>query len=90
MTHDEMYAGSPIVVGQRYTFNYPEEFTSLDDYSAHRWHTVIVLGPCPPEEADVLWDDPDGTGARIVDRMFKVRADDGWSGSAWESELLVP
>jgi hypothetical protein len=89
MTHDEMFAGTLIVNGKNYRFDYPEEFTSLNDYSAHRGATVTVIGPAPPEEADVLWDDPNGTGTNIiVDRMFRVKAADGWSGCAWESELI--
>jgi hypothetical protein len=88
MTHEEMYAGSPIQVGKSYRFDYPVEFTSLNDYSAHRGEVVTVLRPCTADEADVLWDNPNGTGDEIVDRMFKVQAADGWIGDAWEGELL--
>lgn len=88
MTHDEAMALSLIKTAKRYVFNYPVEFTSLDDYSAHRGQTVTVLRPCSVEEADILWDNWRDQGEEIVDRMFKVRADDGWEGDAWESELL--
>lgn len=88
MTHEEMFAGSRIVIGRAYRFDYPDEFTSLDAYSAHRGDTVTVERPCSLDEAGVIWDDPDNKGAdEIVDRMFVVRANDGWIGHAWESEL---
>jgi hypothetical protein len=90
MTHEEMYTGSPVVVGKKYVFDYPVEFTTLDAYSAHRGQTVTVLRPCTADEADVLWDDlMDGKGDQIVDRQFMVRAPDGWEGAAWESELVT-
>lgn len=89
MTHEEMFAGSPIKVGQRYTFDYPEEFTSLDAYSDHRGQSVIVVRPTTATEADVLWDKVDASvDEEIIDRMFVVQADDGWIGHAWESELV--
>lgn len=88
MTHEEMFEGSPIIVNNQYKFVYPKEFVSLDDYSAHRDQLVTVLRPCTETEADVLWDDPEGSGTPIiVDRMFVVQASDGWIGHAWESEL---
>lgn len=88
MTHEEMFANSPIKVGTSYRFDYPVEFTSLPEYSAHRGMTVTVIRPCREDEADVLWDDLDGNGNdTIVDRMFIVQAMDGWIGHAWETEL---
>lgn len=88
MTHAEMFATSPIKIGGVYRFDYPEEFSSLPDYSARRGMEVTVVAPAPENEADVIWDDPEGTGEdRIVDRMFIVKAADGWTGHAWESEL---
>lgn len=88
MTHEEMFADSPIKVGQRYKFAYPVEFVSLDDYSNHRGQIVSVLRPTRADEADVLWDQVDASEAeQIVDRMFVVVAPDGWEGQAWESEL---
>jgi hypothetical protein len=32
MTHEEMFAGSPIVVGAQYLFDYPVEFISLPEF----------------------------------------------------------
>lgn len=87
-TRNEIYANSPIKIGQSYRFAYPEGFTTLPDYTAHAGQTVTVLRECNEQEADILWDDlQDGKGARVVDLMFKVRAPDGWEGDAWESEL---
>lgn len=89
MSHETDYASSPIVVGKNYRFDYPIEFVSLNDYSDHRGQTVTILRACTETEADVLWDDPEGTGTnRIVDRMWKVQAEDDWVGDAWESELV--
>lgn len=86
MTHEEMFVGSPIQIGGSYRFDYPETFVTLPDYTARRGITVTVVRPATAEEADVLWDSPDGAEI-IVDRMFIVRAADGWTGQAWESEL---
>jgi hypothetical protein len=89
MTHEEMFAASPIKVGQKYKFDYPETFTTLPEYTAHRGVLVEVIRPCTEDEADVLFDSVDDIGEQIVDRMFKVRAvADGWEGEAWETELL--
>ena len=72
----------------RKSFAYPKEFVTLPEYSAHANQVIMVLRPCAPEEADILYDDlDDGRGAIIVDRMFKVQADDGWIGDACETEL---
>lgn len=88
MTHAEIFAQSPIKIGARYRFDYPNEFTSLPEYSAHRGCAVTVLRSCTESEADILWDDfGDGKGSVVCDRMFMVRADDGWEAEAWESEL---
>lgn len=71
-------------VGRRYRFNYPPEFTTLPDYTAHAGAVVTVLRE--DTESDVLWDDL-GQGEQIVDRMYVVQAEDGWVGHAWHSEL---
>lgn len=90
MTHEELYASTRIIVGARYRFDYPEEFESIDAYSAHRGQIVSVLRACTESEADVILDRIDAADefVTICDRMFKVRADDGWEGDAWESELV--
>ena len=86
-THAAIFAASPIIPGKQYRFAYPVEFTSLDEYSKRRGQTVTVLRACDPTEANVLWDDWDGSGTQVADRMFKVQASDGWIGDAWETEL---
>lgn len=65
--------------GDTARFDYPVEFTSLPEHSAHRGQTVTVIA--------ILKDgvDYDYEG----DAMYRVRAGDGWEGSAWESELVA-
>lgn len=78
------------LIGHRCIFRYPVEFTSLDDYSEHRDHTCTVVRECTPDEADLIWDDPDCTGTNhIVDKMYVVHCEDGWIGHAWDSELEI-
>lgn len=64
----------PKVIGQRVRFAYPEHFVTLPDYSAHRGQIVTVTS----ED-----DDCDDECAP----MFKIKADDGWTGTAWADEL---
>jgi len=66
-----------IEVGKRYRFAYPQEYTLLPQYSAHRGQSVTVLR----EHVAGAYYDYEG------DRMFRIRADDGWEADAWESEL---
>lgn len=69
-------------IGGRYIFAYPEEFSTLPDYSAHRGVVVTVLRKCTDKEADPIFED-----GFVLDRMYQVKADDGWEGQAWDSEL---
>lgn len=86
--HRLAFAMSPIVAGGQYVFRYPKEFVTLPEYTARTGQVVTVLRPCTEDEADVLWDyNPESGKDEIVDRMFMVRAADGWEGEAWESEL---
>lgn len=62
-----------IAIGTRVRFNYPEMFTTLPEYTARAGDIVTVVQLL---ESDCE-DDP----------IYKIRADDGWEGSAWESEL---
>lgn len=66
-----------VEIGNHYKFNYPEEFTTLPEYSNHRGQTVKVLRKLTDEEAD-----------REEEPMFKIQASDGWEGDAFESELI--
>ena len=69
----------------RFRFDYPREFKTLPDYTAHAGQMVEVLRPALPAHRA-----KDGQEAEYVfegEAMFRVRADDGWEGLAWLSEL---
>lgn len=59
--------------GKKFIFAYPAEFTLFPEYSAHRGHVVTVVRRATAEEADIA--------------MLRIRADDGWEGFAFPSEL---
>lgn len=67
-----------IKIGQQYRFNYPREFVTLPEYTAHCGHSVTVVRKLTQAEAQ-------GAGR---ERMFRIRATDGWIGDAWASELV--
>lgn len=62
----------------RAKFNYPQDWTTLPDYTAHAGQTVTVLDQLSADEADRGED---------LERMFHITADDEWKGHAFESEL---
>ena len=62
-------------------FNYPPEFKTLPDYTAHSGQIVEVGFQLSEEEAD---------RSPELERMFHIRATDGWRGHAFESELEPP
>lgn len=62
-------------------FDYPKEFVTLPEYSAHRRQVVTILRPLRDG------DEYDGPKAGL-EPMFLIRAADGWEGHAWESELV--
>ena len=64
-------------------FCYPDEFVTLPDHTAHAGQEVEVVRALTRKEAD-YHDDPE------LERMFVVRAADGWEGYAFESELPPP
>lgn len=64
-------------VGQRYVFDYPKEFVTLPDYTAHAGQQVTVVRQLTLEEAD-----------QDQQPMWRVRADDGWEGDAFDDELI--
>lgn len=66
-----------IEIGQRYVFNYPSEFTGYPDHTAHAGQSVLVL-----EEIVGAGDDQE-----FPEKMFRVQAEDGWIGEAWQGEL---
>ncbi|MEM7200245.1 MAG: hypothetical protein AAF628_08280 [Planctomycetota bacterium] len=59
-----------------YIFDYPEGFTSLPEYNAHRGKRISVLRRLRKDEFDY-----EGEG------MYEIEAQDGWRGQAWRSEL---
>lgn len=62
-------------------FDYPKEFVTLPDYSAHRGHEVEIVREL------IDGDEYDGPKTGL-ERMYEIRAKDGWVGHAWESELI--
>ena len=63
---------------EKRVFIYPPQYKTLPDYRAHSGQPVDVLREL------MRGDEYDYEG----DRMFLVRAHDGWEGHVWESELL--
>ena len=61
------------------TFNYPAAFVTLPEYTAHAGQHVTVVRELRDGDE---YDREDG------DRMYEVRAADGWVGHAWEAELV--
>jgi len=57
-------------------FHYPENFTTLPDYSEHRGQMVEVIRPLTRDEYTFEGE-----------AMFLIRAADGWEGEAYRSEL---
>lgn len=58
-------------------FIYPKEYKTLPDYIMHSGQVVDVVRPL--KEGDEY--DYEG------ELMYLVRADDGWLGHVWQSEL---
>lgn len=63
-------------VGTSRKFNYPVEFVTLPEYSAHRGQQVEVVRRLTNDECDVA-----------MQPMYLVRAADGWEGHADRGEL---
>lgn len=64
----------------RALFTYPSEYKTLEPYRAHSGQVVTIVR----ELIDgVEYEREDG------ERMYLVRADDGWTGHVWESELEI-
>jgi hypothetical protein len=70
------------MIGSKAKFNYPAEFVTLPDYTAHAGQVVEVLS----KYQDAVYDE---AGGLDEEAMYKVRAQDGWEGDAFESELEV-
>lgn len=63
-----------VQIGQRYLFNYPNYGTpdALPEYTQHSGQHVLVTGRSETE----------------MGPLFKVKADDGWTGDVWAEELV--
>lgn len=72
-----------ISIGWEYIFDYPEGFSTLPDYSAHRGSVVKVVRKMSEDEADTGI--PESAEDYIP--MFEIVAEDGWRGKAWGDEL---
>ena len=69
-----------ISIGSKYTFQYPPEFVTWPEYTEHAGQVVEVTRALKdPEE----YEGPSAGG----EAMFEIKALDGWTGQAWESEL---
>ena len=64
-------------IGKSFVFDYPQEFVTLPEYSAHRGHVVTVVSLTEP-------------GDEETEPVLKFRCADGWSGEAFDSELVQP
>lgn len=64
-------------LGAIYYFDYPQQFESLPDYTAHRGQQCRVVCELTPEAYDF------GGG----DRMYLVQFNDGFLAHGWASEL---
>lgn len=62
--------------GKTFKFDYPKQFVTLPEYSAHRGQTVTVLRQLTDEECD-----PE------QQPMWLVAAVDGWQGHVFDDEL---
>jgi hypothetical protein len=64
-------------IGKSFVFNYPQEFVTLPEYSAHRGHVVTVISLAEPGDED-------------TEPVESFRCTDGWNGVAFDSELVEP
>lgn len=62
-------------------FTYPSEFKLYPEHQAHSGQAVEVVRELIDGE------EYDGPLAGLPERMFLIRADDGWEGHAFETEL---
>lgn len=65
-------------IGQQCKFNYPSEFVTHPDCTAHAGQIVTIIRELGPDENDAEENGP----------MYEIRAADGWIGAAWEEELV--
>ncbi len=68
-----------VLLMRQAVFRYPPEFVTLSKYTAHAGQIVKVVRALRADEYEV---------DSQMERMFKIRAFDGWEGAAFESELV--
>lgn len=72
----------PIKIGGKYKFDYPTSFITMPEYSLHRGLIVTVLRE--------MIDGKEYDGPKADQELaYKVQAEDGWTGMAWECELRL-
>ena len=82
-----------IEASQQFRFDYPAEFVTLPEYTAHAGQVVTIIKEVHQGMGNEYGDVPlkaDGTYEPEpwdVERLFVIQAADGWQGEAWESEL---
>ena len=67
------------LIGRTFVFDYPKEFVTLPEYTAHTGQLVRVTRQLTEREVDL----DEG-----LERMFEFVAPDGFVGQAFESELI--
>ena len=65
-------------LGHVYTFQYPEEFVTLPDYTAHAGHIVVTTRELTADDEVDVSEQP----------MWEIKASDGWVGHAFDDELV--
>lgn len=68
----------------RCKFAYPTAFVTLPEYTAHAGQTVTVIRKLDAALGDAV--EPDSPDMEV---LYRIRADDGWEGDAFESELVA-
>jgi hypothetical protein len=76
-SHENTFTGEEML---RY-FEYPKEFKTLPDHQAHSGQIVEVGRVVNAEDAAA---DPQ------LEKVYEIRASDGWRGWAFSSELYTP
>jgi hypothetical protein len=66
------------IIGKSFRFDYPKEFVTLPEYTAHAGQLVRVTRQLTEREVDM---------DETLERMFEFVAPDGFVGQAFESEL---
>ena len=68
------------LTGKQMVFTYPKEFSETAGHAAHSGQLVTVTGKGDDFEVHTAEGDP----------LWNIKASDGWTGTAWASELDEP